>query len=90
MSCGKAWTAEEDARMLALLAQGKTQRAVGEMLGRPNTSIASRMALLRPNPIPRGGVKQRKCLCCNKPFHTQENYRLCRYCRAQSLSPYAI
>lgn len=94
MSYGKAWTAEEDARMLALRKQGKAQREIGEALGRSIHSVTSRMHALRvttPSPrATRSKIKQRKCMCCGAPFQTQENYRLCARHRAQSISPYAI
>lgn len=35
--------------------------------------------------------KERKCLCCNRPFLSQGAHnRLCTPCRGKTVSPYAL
>ena len=43
----KNWTAEEDQQLLALRAEGKTQKKCGEIMGRPENGIRCRLRFLR-------------------------------------------
>lgn len=92
MAKGPVWSVEENARLFALKAAGGSCRAIAKDLGRSEKAISSRLNNIRSHSLPttRGKSKQRNCLCCKRPFSTQQNYYLCRYCRTQSLSPYAI
>lgn len=101
MSKGRAWNPEDDARLIALLAQGATQAAIAVALGRVRSSIGSRLYLLgvrkksaavRPAPTFRRKPwrRQRPCLCCGKEFASAgPGNRLCGLCRSKTTSPYA-
>lgn len=103
---GRAWTSDDDARLLRLLAAGTSYTAIGVALERSDTSIWSRMGVLgisRANAaalaplthqFPRGGPRTprpRLCLCCRKPFPSAHaGNRLCSRCRGRDTSPYAL
>lgn len=95
----KFWSAAEDARLLALLATGKTHQDIAAELGRPRSSIGSRLDRMgMRGGRYRGGRRQpplaargwRPCLCCDKNFLSEgPGHRLCGVCRHKSVSPYA-
>lgn len=93
---GQLWTPEEDAGLRRMLAEGRTHRAMAEALGRPRSSIESRMNTLglRARPVlapPPGAPRWRPCLCCGKTFVSAgPGNRLCSRCRTISVSPYAL
>lgn len=105
MGKGRAWGPEEDARLIALLAQGATHDAIAADLGRVRSSIGSRLYLLglrrnkRSHPAAaldtaqfnaRQGRCIRPCLCCRKEFPSAgPGNRLCGICRTKTTSPYA-
>jgi len=47
MSCADKWTPEQDARIAALRAEGKTYRQIGEIIGKTEQSIISRVDRLK-------------------------------------------
>jgi len=100
----RPWTREDDAKLLDLRARGLTGARIAAELGRPDSSIFSRLDVLRHRPsqprpesyarinIKEGGPgerKPRKCLCCGKTFPSAHaGNRLCGSCRGKSVSPF--
>lgn len=47
MSAGRAWTQADDTRLVAMIEGGDTHTLIAETLGRPKSSIPSRLQTLR-------------------------------------------
>lgn len=100
MSTGKAWSPEDDVRLLSMHAAGEKPSVIAKSLGRPTSSIPSRLGTL--------GAKRRgdsttsvrmvvskhpnlrACMCCGARFNSAGPHnRLCNRCRKTDISPYA-
>jgi len=91
----REWTPEEDARLADLRGKGLSLEAVGELMGRPHTSIKSRIETLARHAAEGAAHantrKVRKCLCCGREFTSEGAHnRLCGVCRSKSVSPYEL
>lgn len=80
------WSAEEDTKLRALQAEGKTPCAIAKELGRRESSVYRRIEKLTAKPT----VQQRPCMCCGRVFASDGPHnRLCSTCRTRPHSPYA-
>jgi len=92
------WSAEDDARLTALLAAGEGPTAIAIKLERVSASVCrriNRLGLVRPKksrakpaaettPIPLK-EDQRKCMCCGAVFTSAGPHnRLCGRCRSKA------
>lgn len=92
------WTLDEDARLADLRAKNLSLMDIGVLMGRPHTSIKSRIETLARHaaappapPAPADTRKVRKCLCCGREFNSDGPHnRLCGPCRSKSVSPYEL
>lgn len=82
-----AWSADEDARLRTLLAEGKSPIACAKVLGRSESSVCRRAEIIQATPK----SSKRPCLCCGREFDSAGPHnRLCGRCRRIETSPYAL
>lgn len=72
------WTAEQDAELLALNAEGIDPKQIGKRIGRPKHHVEARLDVLSRPPL-----VERACLNCETTFMAEGKFmRLCTTCRA--------
>lgn len=99
----RTWTPEEDAALSALIAKGEPAAAIARAIGRPESSVYSRTAILanqaRPTPAKPGkqkadtkpGRAMRPCMCCRKDFLSEGSHnRLCCCCTRIQKTPFEL
>lgn len=80
-----AWSAAEDAKLRALLAEGKSPCACAKELGRSQSSVYRRVEII--NATPKAG--KRPCMCCKRLFASAGHHnRLCSRCRQIDTTPF--
>ena len=85
MSQAGRWTEADDAQLRKLLAQGVARAVIAKRLGRPESSIHTRIAHFELKPP----TKRRPCMCCRVEFSSEGPHnRLCTRCRSKETSPY--
>jgi hypothetical protein len=79
------WTEPEDTELKSLLASGLARSVIAQRLGRPESSIHTRVAHFALKPA----TKRRQCMCCGNQFSSEGPHnRLCAACRKKQTSPY--
>lgn len=85
MSQAKRWTEADDAALKLLLAKGLAKGVIAKQLGRPESSIYTRVAHLELRPASR----RRPCMCCGNEFSSEGPHnRLCGRCRNKEITPF--
>lgn len=96
-----AWTADEDAALIALRREGLTAAQIAPRLSRTKNAVNSRVSFLdlkQEVPTPRTNLKPRQtrvtksttrpCLCCRRKFASRgAGNRLCDVCRKLDAGP---
>lgn len=79
------WSADDDATLRRLKAEGVTPINIAKQVGRAESSVYSRLEVLEG----RSQRRERLCMCCRSPFMSDGPHnRLCGRCRGKETSPY--
>jgi len=78
----RQWRPDEDSLLRRMVADGASWSAIGRALDMDRRLCKGRHAALLEAPDPPRPTRERKCLCCGRPFLSEGAHnRLCDPCR---------
>ena len=79
------WSADEDAALRRMKADGVSPISMAKQLGRAESSVYRRLETLSTQAVRR----ERPCMCCQQTFMSEGPHnRLCGRCRSKEKTPF--